>query len=205
VVLLGTKTRFQQDCGHRYRISLEQHHYASTTINLRLAAVRRLAYEAADCGLLSADFATGIRRVKGAKRLSVPVGNWLTAGQGKRLLSTADSVSLRGKRDYATLAILLGCGLRRAESTALSIPSERVSGREGALSLRSRAPSPPEKPALPSTLLVPFYSAPVVSFYSGLDMSVNFNSPALPGKITHPSHVMAAIRHAALQTDRTAR
>ncbi len=27
----------------RYRISLEQRHYASTTINLRLAAVRRLA------------------------------------------------------------------------------------------------------------------------------------------------------------------
>jgi hypothetical protein len=74
----------------RYRISLEQQHYASTTINLRLAAVRRLAYEAADCGLLSADLAAGIRRVKGAKRLGVPVGNWTTAEQGKRLLLTAD-------------------------------------------------------------------------------------------------------------------
>ena len=51
----------------RYRISLEQRRYAPTTINLRLAAVRRLAYEAADCGLLSADLAAGIRRVKGAK------------------------------------------------------------------------------------------------------------------------------------------
>lgn len=50
-----------------YRISLEQRHYASTTINLRLAAVPRRAYEAADCGLLSADLATGVRRVKGAK------------------------------------------------------------------------------------------------------------------------------------------
>jgi hypothetical protein len=48
----------------RYRISLEQQHYASTTINLRLAAVRKLAYEAADCGLLSADLAAGIRRVR---------------------------------------------------------------------------------------------------------------------------------------------
>ena len=67
----------------RYRISLEQQHYASTTINLRLAAVRTLAYEAADSGLLSADLAAGIRRVKGAKRLGVPVGNWLTAEQGK--------------------------------------------------------------------------------------------------------------------------
>lgn len=41
----------------RYRISLEQAHYASSTINLRLAAIRRLAYEAADCGLLSPDLA----------------------------------------------------------------------------------------------------------------------------------------------------
>jgi site-specific recombinase XerD len=105
----------------RYRISLEQRHYAPSTINLRLAAVRRLAYEAADCGLLSADLAAGIRRVKGAKRLGVRVGNWLTAEQGKRLLMTADEASLRGRRDYAMLAVLLGCGLRRAELTGLRI------------------------------------------------------------------------------------
>ncbi len=106
----------------------EQRHYASTTINLHLAAVRRLAYEAADCGLLSADLAAGIRRVKGAKRLGVPVGNWLTAEQGKQLLSTANGSSLRDKRDYATLAILLGCGLRRAELTALRV--EDIQQRE---------------------------------------------------------------------------
>jgi hypothetical protein len=39
----------------RYRIALEQHPYAPSTINLRLAAIRRLAYEASDCGLLSPD------------------------------------------------------------------------------------------------------------------------------------------------------
>jgi len=105
----------------RYRISLEQRRYAPSTINLRLAAVRRLAYEAADCGLLSADLAAGIRRVKGAKRLGVRVGNWLTAEQGKRLLISADEASLRGRRDYAMLAVLLGCGLRRAELTGLRI------------------------------------------------------------------------------------
>src|SRR6202044_3241958 len=112
----------------RYRISLEQQHHASPTINLRLAAVRRLAYEAANCGLLSADLAAGIRRVKGAKRLGVPVGNWLSAEQGKRLLRTVDVGSLRGKRDYATLAILLGCGLRRAELTTLKV--EDIQQRE---------------------------------------------------------------------------
>src|SRR6266566_5871882 len=66
----------------RYRISLEQRQYAPSTINLRLAAVRRIAYEAADSGLLSPELAAGIRRVKGV-RLGIRVGNWLTAEQGK--------------------------------------------------------------------------------------------------------------------------
>jgi integrase len=60
--------------------------------------------------------------------LGIPVGNWLTAEQGKRLLLTPDGASLRGKRDYATLAILLGCGLRRAELTALRV--EDIQQRE---------------------------------------------------------------------------
>jgi hypothetical protein len=37
----------------RYRLELESRRLSSSTINLRLAAVRRLAYEAADTGLLS--------------------------------------------------------------------------------------------------------------------------------------------------------
>ena len=77
---------------------------------------------------LSADLPAGIRRVKGAKRLGMPVGNWLSAEQGKRLLRTVDVASLRGKRDYATLAILLGCGLRRTELTALRV--EDIQQRE---------------------------------------------------------------------------
>src|SRR3974390_709610 len=44
----------------RYRIYLEQKQYAPTTINLRLAAVRRVAFEAADSGLLSPALAAGI-------------------------------------------------------------------------------------------------------------------------------------------------
>ena len=41
----------------RYRIHLEGRRLAPGTVNLRLGAVRRLAYEAADCGLLSPDMA----------------------------------------------------------------------------------------------------------------------------------------------------
>src|SRR5580700_1938278 len=105
----------------RYRISLEQRHYASTTINLRLAAVRRLAYEAADCGLLSADLAAGIRRVKGVKKLGVRLGNWLTREQGQALWQAPDHQRPKGKRDRALLALLLVCGLRRHEAVALRL------------------------------------------------------------------------------------
>lgn len=105
----------------RYRICLEQAQYASSTINLRLAAVRRLAYEAADAGLLSPDLAAGIRRVKGAKKHGVRIGNWLTADQGKRLLQVFNRQSLRGSRDYAMVAVLLGCGLRRAELASVAV------------------------------------------------------------------------------------
>jgi hypothetical protein len=59
----------------RYRIHLESRQLAPGTINGRLAAVR-LVYEAADCGLLSPELAAGIRRVKGAKKLGVRLGNW---------------------------------------------------------------------------------------------------------------------------------
>ena len=43
----------------RYRMHLESRHLAPGTINFRLGAVRRLANEAADCGLLSADLEYG--------------------------------------------------------------------------------------------------------------------------------------------------
>jgi site-specific recombinase XerD len=103
----------------RYRFFLEQKNLAPSTINVRLAAVRRLAYEASDTGLLSPELAAGIRRVKGAKRLGVRIGNWLTVDQSRTLLGESPSDNLRGKRDRAILALLLGCGLRRAELVGL--------------------------------------------------------------------------------------
>src|SRR6202521_3224523 len=107
----------------RYRIFLEQKPYAPTTINLRLAAVRRVAFEAADSGLLSPELAAGVRRVKGVRRIGIRVGNWLTAEQGKRLPGSVEKESLRGIRNYAILAMLIGCGLRRGELLSLRVDS----------------------------------------------------------------------------------
>ena len=105
----------------RYRYELEARRLAPATINLRPAAVRRLAYEAAVNGLLSPDLAASVRRVKGAKKLGTRLGNWLTCAQGRRLLDAPNRAETKGKRDHAILAILLGCGLRRAELISLKL------------------------------------------------------------------------------------
>ena len=121
MILLGAEIGVQQNGSARYRLELEGRRLAPATINLRLAAVRRLAYEAADTGLLSPELAAGIARVKRAKRIGVRLGNWLTAEQSRRLLQAPDPQKLRGRRDRAILALMLGCGFWRGEVANLRI------------------------------------------------------------------------------------
>ena len=105
----------------RYRLELESRRLAPATINLRLAAVRRLAYEAADTGLLSPELAAGISRVKGVKQLGFRSGNWLSTEQSSEVLKHAWGDTMRAKRDYAMLAMLFGCGFRRSELVGLEL------------------------------------------------------------------------------------
>ncbi len=60
---------------------------------------------------------------KGVRRIGVRLGNWLTADQGRSLLLNSHGDSLRSKRNYAILALLIGCGLRCGELLALSAAS----------------------------------------------------------------------------------
>jgi site-specific recombinase XerD len=90
----------------RYRIHMESRNLAPGTINVRLAAVRRLAYEAADAGLLSPELAAGIRRVKGVKKLGVRLGNWLSATDARAFWQSPDVQTLKGKRDRAIIDLV---------------------------------------------------------------------------------------------------
>ncbi len=92
----------------RYRSHLESRQLAPGTVNLRLGAVRRLAYEAADCGLLSADSAAGIRRVKGVKKLGVTPRQLADRGAGPRsLASTRSSTTERKTRPSISRSYLI--------------------------------------------------------------------------------------------------
>jgi site-specific recombinase XerD len=105
----------------RYRMHLESRCLAANTINQHLAAVRRLAHEAADSDLLSPELAAGISRVKGVKQLGFRSGNWLSAEQSSDVVKHAYGESLRAKRDYAILAMLFSCGFRRSELVGLRL------------------------------------------------------------------------------------
>jgi len=112
-----------------WRVSLEDRKLGSSSIIIRMSAIRKLAAEAADNGLLAPELAAGISRVKSAKCVGIRVGNWLSVRQAQALLNAPDTATLRGLRDRAILAVLLGCGLRRSEVAALTFA--HVQQRDG--------------------------------------------------------------------------
>ena len=79
-----------------WRVALEARGLGSVSINVRITAVRKLAVEAADNGLLAPELAAGITRVKGAKSVGVRTGNWLSVQQAQRLLNAPDVSTKQG-------------------------------------------------------------------------------------------------------------
>jgi integrase/recombinase XerD len=120
---------FSRALVQRYRSHLAAQDKSASTINQRLAPVRKLADEAAVAGLLPSAIAGEVRSVKGAKQLGVRAGNWLTRERAEELLSLPDRATLKGKRDYALLSLLLSAGLRRDELASLR--REDIQQREG--------------------------------------------------------------------------
>lgn len=112
-----------------WRVALEARKLGSVSINVRITAVRKLAAEAADNGLLAPELAVGIARVKSAKSMGVRTGNWLSLKQAQALLNAPDITTTKGLRDRAIIAVLLGCGLRRSEVAALTL--KHIQQRDG--------------------------------------------------------------------------
>jgi site-specific recombinase XerD len=112
-----------------WRVSLEARGLGSSSIIIRMSAIRKLAAEAADNGLLDPELAAGISRVKSVKSVGIRVGNWLTLRQAQTLVNAPDIATVKGLRDRAILAVLLGCGLRRSEVAALTF--SHVQQRDG--------------------------------------------------------------------------
>lgn len=113
----------------RYKTILESKGFSPSTVNLRMSAIRKLAQEAADNGLLDPMHANGIARVKGVKSAGVRAGNWLTREQAQAMIDAPNPNTLKGLRDRAILAVMIGGGLRRSEVAALTF--DHIAQREG--------------------------------------------------------------------------
>jgi integrase len=104
-----------------YRAQKIESGQSASTINVKLSAVRKLVGEAARVGVLSHEDAAQMTDVPNVRELGQRFGNWLTKEQVKELLAVPDRSTLKGKRDHAVLALLVGCGLRRQELAALQV------------------------------------------------------------------------------------
>src|ERR1039458_7978854 len=89
-----------------WRVALEARGLGSVSINVRITAVRKLAVEAADNGLLAPELAAGITRVKGVKSIGIRVGNWLSVQQAQKLLNAPDVTTKKGLRVQELLSLL---------------------------------------------------------------------------------------------------
>jgi integrase/recombinase XerD len=100
----------------RGRIFLSQH-------QKKLSAIQKLASEAEDNNLIDSDsrIANGIRAVKGMPQRGRRTGNWLTREEAQMWINAPDVKTLKGVRDRAFLAVLIGCGLRRSEAAITSV------------------------------------------------------------------------------------
>src|SRR5271154_575472 len=110
-----------------YRATMDA--LSPSTVNVRLSAVRKMVSEARKDGMLGAEEAANLTEVPNIPQKGTRLGNWLTREQAKELLAVPDRSTLKGKRDYVILAVLVGCALRREELAVLDVDTIQL--REG--------------------------------------------------------------------------
>jgi integrase len=112
-----------------FRAAMLNAELSASTVNLKLSAIRKLVYEAKRSGVIGGEEASQMTDIPNVRQQGIRFGNWLTKEQAKELLAVPDRSTLRGKRDYVILALLVGCALRRNELAMLDV--ETIQMREG--------------------------------------------------------------------------
>ncbi len=125
----GTPAGLDRATLNRWRNVLTTNGLSASSVNVKLAGVKRLAKWLEETGQLSFDIAGPIQQVDGVKIRGQKVGNWLTSDQVKQLLAVPSRTSIKGLRDRVLLMLLVGAGMRREEAVKLKMSD--VQQREG--------------------------------------------------------------------------
>jgi integrase len=112
-----------------FRATMLDAKLSASTVNLKLSAIRKLVHEAKRAGVIGGEEASQMTDIPNVRQQGIRLGNWLTKDQAKELLAVPDRSTLKGKRDYVILALLVGCALRRNELAMLDV--ETIQMREG--------------------------------------------------------------------------
>jgi site-specific recombinase XerD len=112
-----------------FRAAMLDRDLSASTINVKLSAVRKLINEAKRAGVVGAEEAAQMTDIPNVRQQGTRLGNWLTRDQAKDLLAVPDRSTMKGKRDYVILSLLVGCALRRNELARLDV--ETIQLREG--------------------------------------------------------------------------
>ena len=112
-----------------YRAAMVEKKLSASTVNVRLSAIRKLVGEAQRNGMLDAEQAAKMTDVPNVRQQGTRLGNWLTRDQAKELFAVLDRSTIKGKRDYCILALMVGCTPRRRELSTLTLGDIQL--REG--------------------------------------------------------------------------
>jgi len=108
-----------------WRVALEARGLGAVSINVRITAVRKLAVEAADNGLLAPELVNGITRVKGVASKGVRLRNCLSVRQAQTLLNTPEIAEARNLSPHALCAPTSEALVLRISAWSCSSGSER--------------------------------------------------------------------------------
>jgi hypothetical protein len=120
LVLFRATPFVQQDCRHAVPDSLGRSPFGAGNHQRQTRCCAQTGVRGGRFGVIESGACGRNSRVKGAKKLGVRLGNWLTAEEARTLWQLPNAETLKGKRDRAVLATLLGCGLRRRELAELT-------------------------------------------------------------------------------------
>jgi site-specific recombinase XerD len=121
----GQTTGFTAAAVEAFQRDLTETGLSPSTVNMYVTAIRRLAVKCGESGVLPPELASAIGRVKGLPR-SYTTGTPLTFFNVEKLLESPNGTSLKDKRDRALLAVLIACGLTRAEVASLRVEDIQV-------------------------------------------------------------------------------
>ena len=119
------------------RSRLSESGLSPASVNATLCAIRGVAREAWNLGLMSTDDYTRINGVKGLRSSRLPAGRMLSPGEiGALFHACRADKTAAGRRDAAILGLLLGAGLRRSECAGLQLRD--FNAEDGSLRVRGK-------------------------------------------------------------------